>query len=64
MYISKIYVDQIAFAQSLAESVTAQRKAAASSPRTRRRRTASTGDRPLGQLFHPLDLLAQLLRHR
>jgi hypothetical protein len=51
MYINRIYVDQVALAWSLADSVRAQRDALESSSAQSTWRTASTGGNPLVRLL-------------
>jgi hypothetical protein len=47
MYINRIYVDQVALARSLADSVREPRNNSGSSSRRRLRRARSTGGNPL-----------------
>jgi hypothetical protein len=51
MYINRIYVDQVALAQSLADSVREPRNNSGSLTRRRLRRTRSTGGNPLMRLM-------------
>jgi hypothetical protein len=51
MYINRIYVDHVALAWSLADSVRAQRDALESSSAQSPSRTASTGGNPLVRLL-------------
>jgi hypothetical protein len=51
MYITRIYVDHVALAWSLADSVRAQRDALESSSAQSTWRTASTGGKPLVRLL-------------
>ena len=54
MYINRIYVDHVALAWSLADSVRAQRDALESSSAQSTWRTASTGGNPLVRLLRRL----------
>ena len=54
MYINRIYVDQVALAWALADSVRAQRDAPESSSAQSTWRTASTGGNPLVRLLRRL----------
>jgi len=61
MYINRIYVDQVALAWSLADSVRRQRNFPKPLSRRRMRRTGSTAGKPLMRLTHWMLITRQSL---